>query len=1119
MKIPTNFIVSPDTQTGEVYGTEFTFQTDLPSQYIKFAWDFGDNSNLVYNKKTTSHIYQYPGIYTVQLSSWTDFGYMYVDVATIDVDYVYRDSVLFTQVPNKYGKPGIVSTEPFTISVTSAKIDQPISIVLQSFNSKSVPYYAIPSKWKFITPHWRFIDEDRNILHNPIVLETTPIYNQENRVIAVKAEKKVYYLDDLSTGVDPEKDCPLILVATLSTERFTYPPESIIYPYASYSNNEVVRAVIPWQINDVVPTKLVVTENFLNDIYPVKWSNVPIPVMITLQSDMLSSGSYSPIEGSVANVLSYPRTNRLGSLHPINLRLSSDSIQMLSGVHYKVEEMETNGPLYFTAEDEVGNVTAGYKFTTITPLTTLPGNVYVAADTLAVNAGDTTQSFGFPIGFEIYSDVYISHPEKHVINRINVPYPYIKCPGIAEYRKLGIIREGSLNFITTMSSAPTEAVNYFLSGEGGGVYAMTFNPKNNRLYTADIELDTINCYSAGITLLTSVPLSSILPPSFFGPSYISVDGESNIWVSLFDSQKILKFDADLNYVLSAFPDYGDIELVVEENGQLYNYSIEENYVDTGVLEYDDNLSESTSFNPPIVETDQNNDVWVCYPEDGISTLFKFNSEGESIVHASLPPDAFPVSLSIAADNAVWVACKNTNNIMSFSEDGTLVENLSGLIRPSYIAHERSGNICILHGYNLYSYYDVTTKNLRTWRVYSGVAALGLNPEIKEIFSYSQEDIEKGFYVDEIWGGLCTDVFNRVWIIDSELNNYLVFKPNDVLSLKVYPVIPNKPGANYIQHVIQGGETFVTDIPVDPNRPEWRSSQAGGDWSGNRWYQKYAAGYNVIPVEGISAPFKVYDLEDSFKIAKVNESWNCAEYFKSLALPEVLSQNVALFDEFFTAVLGDGDILKESAGRVIYEKIANFVSNHGDVDTADLNVLNSIAEQMNVESKTFGKGFPAAVNRLLHLFSVPKHQLRGVPKLESDIKRNIGRILTETDLVTAAAMYYVADRKTSVPFLVYAPILSGMEQYPLNRLEMEGLRQPVLSNYYFFTYNAQNLARDFTNVEETSAAPIIYSGNLIDWNHVNTTLSYNLSSNEEWYGENGIIEILFNNLLTKELYEQ
>ena len=42
MQIPTTFTVYPDSQIGDVYGTEFTFTSNISSVYNSFVWNFGD---------------------------------------------------------------------------------------------------------------------------------------------------------------------------------------------------------------------------------------------------------------------------------------------------------------------------------------------------------------------------------------------------------------------------------------------------------------------------------------------------------------------------------------------------------------------------------------------------------------------------------------------------------------------------------------------------------------------------------------------------------------------------------------------------------------------------------------------------------------------------------------------------------------------------------------------------------------------------------------------------------------------------------------------------------------------------------------------------------------------
>jgi hypothetical protein len=320
-----------------------------------------------------------------------------------------------------------------------------------------------------------------------------------------------------------------------------------------------------------------------------------------------------------------------------------------------------------------------------------------------------------------------------------------------------------------------------------------------------------------------------------------------------------------------------------------------------------------------------------------------------------------------------------------------------------------------------------------------------------------------------------------------------------------PVVPSSLSqSKFVNYVIKGGETIATALSTDV---EPRSLQAGGDWTGNRWYQKYGDGLGTIPISGMSTPFKLYELENSYDLVKVNDSWDYAEYFKSLCFPETLSNNNSLFT-FISAAIGDGDSTTESIGRVSYEKIANFVNNKADIETAQINALQSMATQTATEFKTYGEGFPVAVNKLLDLFSVHKHYLRGLVNIDPNIDNKIVRPnLTTGDVISAYQMYYIYDIITQDSFLIYPTPENGKNSYLVSEFEPEGFRYPFSSNYKIYLYN-----------EQKQNETIPYIGNVIDWEKC-TTFNYNMSSAEDWYGPEGIVESMFVKLLTKQLFGQ
>ena len=1069
MQLARNFTVSPSSQEGEVYGTEFIFKAVLPGEYTAFAWTFGDG-NIQYNKSTVSHTYNYPGIYTVNLSAWTDYGKLYVDECTVDVDYVYRDALQFTKIPELFNLPGITNYDPFVVSITSSKIDQPLAAYLHPHNTRSVPYYAVPTKWQFLTPKWSFTDAstDKVLKDNLLHFKTEPIYNSQNKIIAVKGEAAFYYTDDLSSGLDPTKTCPLLITATLSTHHFTYPKESLIYPYASYSNNEVVKTVTSWQIVDSIPTKLKVTENFINDIYPIKWAGVPIPVMVTMESDPALLDAFAEEEAIfVTTALGYPTKNEFGLLNPVILTLSASSPLTTLTQHFSVEPN-----LYFRSTDDYGNLASGYVFTSLKPyitlLTAAPDSTFVVlASTIATNTVSDVAKFRFPLGYPIRGNLYVSHPVEGNINNIQVSsYPKY-CQTIAYYQEQELLSQGaSFTFANTPLLTSTDIKNYTLSG-AAAVYGIAFNPIRNRVYACDADQNTLIQYNSLNTALTSVQLSAIFKNEVLAPSYISIDRKYNVWVSLYDDYRIIKFNSNLKYLLSAAPT--------------------------------DFSGKRTLLSPPVVETDRRNEVWACWAHATSSTLVKFDQYGNQKINIqNFPEKSQPVSLAISPENGVWVACKQIDSVLFYNDQGTLLDTLSsGILRPSYIALDRNANLWIAHGYDLCSVYDTQTKEMSTWRF---ATIEDLETGVPKITSqYVPQLTEEDFYnsrsKDELWGGMSIDVFDRVWLIDSDNNTVGGFNTEDPFTIAtalVNPQVSKMP-------VILGGDEFVSLVPAT----KARSAQAGGDWTGNRWYQKYVGVYDSLPVYGTSAPFKLYDLEKSFKVAKVNETFDFASYLKSLAIPEILSNNKALFEQFFVALVGDGNPIKEGVGRVVYERIANFVNTHGDLETAEIKQLLSFAESVAVEANNYGSNFPVAVERLINIFSIPKQNLRGTPKLISDIEENIGPLVTETSMITAGKYYFVKDKMYASYQLIYATPYQNQTIYPLAQFNVDGLRAPFTSNYLVFEYNDINSKG--------------YAGNLLDWDSEYTSISYNLSTNEEWYGDGGLVETMFNNLLTKQLY--
>ena len=1021
----TIFTTTPSSLSGNVRSTAFVH--NLNNSYKTTVWDFGDGT-YAYDQNSASHTYDYPGTYQVSVTAENYDGTRGIDQASVSVDLAYRDTIVFTNVPT-YGIAGRETTTPFTIALTSSKVDEPISVCLYSHNSNSVPHFAVPDRWGFIVPQWKFVDaETKKPFTDSVLISTVPLY-KDSVVVGVSGQLSFYYLDDLSTGLGTESEKPLLIVATLSTENFSHPQESLHYKYKGHSNPKTTNCSIAWHVNDAPVTNYKITENYLNDIYPIKWKDVPIPVMVTCL--------FQPsLTATPSDVLGYPRTNELGLQNPINLVLFENGFPVPSNLY------EVEAPLYFRARDENNDPCSGYIFTTLTPLTSFEGTMQIGISSTSLNQETPDGLFSFPYGYPLYAQVFVNN---NYHSNINAIFLYNFNFSSFESSNFGV------ESISVPTLCSTNVMYNEISGTSG-TYGLSFNPVLNRLYGIDADQDTLMYFDYPYTLTSTTTLSSLTRTFPSVPSYLSIDGNHNLWVSMYNSPYLLKLDKEMNYLLSAAP--------------------------ATPISFDQEVEGSPIIVSTTIETDQDNNVWATFAHSASSSLFKFDSQGNQLFQSTeLSLSSLPVSLAIDPYKNVWVCCYQSHAIELYSTtDGHRLSSISGgFLHPSYVMLDREANVWFTHGYDFVSKYDVRTYQLSTWKFEDGLETRTVHNE-----PYDTYETHQALHDPEIWAGLGVDVYNRVWVVDYKNNKVGVFKSSNPLN------------------------AFITEITPVVSPLSAQSAQVTGDWTGNRWYQKYI-NVNQANLDDVSAQFNVYGIDD-FEIAKVNETFDYSKHMKSLALPEILSTKDKLFDEFLKASAGDDVLYNESPGRVSYERIANFLQNHADIETAEIDQLDSQAKQLSVQTKTFGEGFPAAVNRLLNLFSVPKQRLRGTIQYSEDFEDNIKELLEDTSVVNANEVLVAKDRQYGTyQFVIVAPIAAGaltIHSYPLSQMEVAQMRDPLLDNYYFFRYQESAIG---------------HTGNIIDWDSKYTTISYSLSTAEQWYGDEGLVDIMFNKLLTKQLF--
>jgi hypothetical protein len=357
--------------------------------------------------------------------------------------------------------------------------------------------------------------------------------------------------------------------------------------------------------------------------------------------------------------------------------------------------------------------------------------------------------------------------------------------------------------------------------------------------------------------------------------------------------------------------------------------------------------------------------------------------------------------------------------------------------------------------------------------------------------------------DEELGGIAVDPYNRLWLIDSKTNNLFLLSaiPNFTSAKSRYFKIQPWTNIGYLNDV---ENTFTYSVTA----PAYKSAQATGDWTGNRWFQKYANFTDTIV--GSSEFFNVRDFNNNFSFRKINESFNTSEYYKSLALPEILNKNTFLFDNFFGATVGTAaPSAYEDIGQKVYEKIANFNANHSDIDTCNVDQLLSLAETLNVDAINFSNVYPAEIQNVIDVTSIPRSRLWGLKNLTPLQQETIWQSRQQpldpaTTMITAGTQIFLQSIFDSKFRLTDVPFGNNNEYiYPLSAFPEYGLIAPVQYNYKFYEY-----------VPVYDPNPFIES--VIDWDSPFTTINRTISTSDELYKDGGIIEAMFDYYLTKNL---
>lgn len=271
------------------------------------------------------------------------------------------------------------------------------------------------------------------------------------------------------------------------------------------------------------------------------------------------------------------------------------------------------------------------------------------------------------------------------------------------------------------------------------------------------------------------------------------------------------------------------------------------------------------------------------------------------------------------------------------------------------------------------------------------------------------------------------------------------------------------------------------------------------------------------LSGISDPFNVYPFENKHEFYRKGEDNNVYNILKSV-LPFDTEQTPT-FNSYLSAILGEGD----SLGKV-YDKVVNFIPDHSDIDVCDIDSLYDISYSLNDVIKDFNLILPEELKRAFHFSSIPLNKLIGSRCVcnmnfsdckncansnvcsicKFDKRSNLGDKLTNTDFITAGEtiLYKENGAKT---FNFFAVPQQNTSVYTLNSLSAEPFYSKGLSTFCFYRWDKTPQSNPVDSV--------------INYKDYRNTLLPSLSTNDDWYKTGGVVDEIFEYVLTKNLIKE
>ncbi len=256
--------------TGNIFDTVFTLSSTGYLENYLINW--GDGEIISTSEDINSHVYSKKGVYNINISDCSALSSFTVSAFS----NFFEDSI-FVETDNLSAYTGCLNQFNINLSAT----DKISTINLYARNSASRPAISNDvSFWNHLSPEWAFYDVEGSAISS-LHIEGVPVYSGTT-VVGFTAISSVFFKDDMPGELD--------LLFTMSKNEFSAPINSRVLASLSYSSISAI------------PTKLNITSDGLQPLTSFQWSDIDIPYVITVGTNLDCSPIMHYVSGFLVDI-------------------------------------------------------------------------------------------------------------------------------------------------------------------------------------------------------------------------------------------------------------------------------------------------------------------------------------------------------------------------------------------------------------------------------------------------------------------------------------------------------------------------------------------------------------------------------------------------------------------------------------------------------------------------------------------------------------------------------------------------------------------------------------------------------------------------------------------------